>query len=46
MDKQLTSVLGIDVSKKTLDVTLLDEKGRKRRKRVANSAADIATLQE
>jgi transposase len=35
---------GIDVSQKTLDVTLLNEKGGKRRKRVANSAKGIASL--
>lgn len=45
MTETVTPVLGIDVSKKTLDVTLLKKKGHKRRKRVANSPAGIATLQ-
>lgn len=46
MAEMLTPVVGIDVSKKTLDVTLLNEKGGKRRKRFANSAAGIAALKE
>ena len=41
----MLAVLGVDVSKKTLDVTLLDEKGRKRRKRLANTVTGIQTLQ-
>ncbi|MCP4360057.1 MAG: IS110 family transposase, partial [Chloroflexi bacterium] len=40
----LSVVLGIDVSKKTLDVTFLNAKGGKRRKRVANTLAGINTL--
>lgn len=43
---ELNPVLGIDVSKKTLDVTLLSEKGGKRRKRFANSARGIGALEE
>jgi transposase len=46
MDKQLTSALGIDVSKKTLDVTLLYGNERKRRKRVTNNREGINKLQE
>lgn len=45
MDKLSASVVGIDVSKKTLDVTLLLAKGGKRRKRIANTLEGIATLQ-
>jgi transposase len=37
-------VVGIDVSKKTLDVTLLNEKGGKRRKRFTNSPQGITEL--
>jgi transposase len=44
MAETMTPVVGIDVSKKTLDVTLLNEKGGKRRKRVANSPQGIANL--
>lgn len=46
MAEIVTTVLGIDVSKKTLDVTLLTQKGGKKRKRVANNATGIATLIE
>lgn len=45
MDKQVTATLGMDVSKKTLDVTLLNERGGKRRKRFANTSAGITALQ-
>jgi len=45
MDKQLTSVLGIDVSKQTLDVTLLTETGNKQRQQFANDAKGITALQ-
>lgn len=38
------SHLGIDVSKKTLDITVLNANGKKRRKRVANSKEGIKTL--
>lgn len=44
MKKVIAAYVGIDVSKKTLDVTLLNEKGGKRRKRVANDTADIQGL--
>jgi len=44
MTKMESAVLGIDVSKKTLDVTLLTEKGGKRRKRIANTTAGIESL--
>jgi transposase len=44
MAETISPVVGIDVSKKTLDVTLLNEKGGKRRKRVANSRQGIADL--
>lgn len=44
MGKRLTSVLGIDVSKQTLDVTLLNEMGKKRRKRFANNSEGITAL--
>lgn len=44
MEKVITTYVGIDVSKKTLDVTLLNEKGGKRRKRVANDTAGIQGL--
>lgn len=46
MKKEKAAYVGIDVSKKTLDVTLLNEKGGKRRKRVANTTAGIQTLLE
>lgn len=46
MAEMVTPVLGIDVSKKTLDVTLLTQKGGKKRKRVANNSTGIATLIE
>jgi transposase len=46
MSEKLSPVAGIDVSKKTLDVTLLNEKGGKRRKRFANSGEGIASLSE
>lgn len=42
----MLAVLGVDVSKKTLDVTLLNEKGGKRRKRFPNTIAGIAALQK
>lgn len=38
------AVLGIDVSQKTLDVTLLNETGGKRRKRFTNTTAGIEAL--
>ena len=41
----MLAVLGVDVSKKKLDVTLLDEKGQKRRKQFANTSAGIRALQ-
>ena len=44
MKEVLSAVLGVDVSKKTLDVTLLNEKGGKRRKRFANTTAGIKAL--
>lgn len=44
MKKGIAAYVGIDVSKKTLDVTLLNEKGGKRRKRVANTTAGIHGL--
>jgi len=44
MKEMLPTILGIDVSQKTLDVTLLNEKGGKRRKRFANSTAGIQAL--
>ena len=44
MKEMLVAVLGIDVSKKTLDVTLLNEKGGKRRKRFANTTEGIKAL--
>lgn len=44
MKKVIATYVGIDVSKKTLDVTLLNEKGGKRRKRVANTTAGIHGL--
>lgn len=46
MSEMFTPVLGIDVSKKTLDVTLLTQKGGKKRKRVTNNTTGIATLIE
>lgn len=45
MGQQVASHLGIDVSKKTLDVTWLNEQGGKRRKRVANTSEGIVALQ-
>lgn len=42
----MLAVVGVDVSKKTLDVTLLNEKGGKRRKRFPNTTAGIAALQK
>jgi len=44
MKKEKKTFIGVDVSKKTLDVTLLNEKGGKRRKRVANTEEGIRTL--
>jgi transposase len=44
MKEMFPAVLGIDVSQKTLDVTLLNEKGGKRRKRFANTTAGIKAL--
>lgn len=44
MNKVVSAYVGVDVSKKTLDVTLLNEKGRKRRKRVANTTDGIQAL--
>lgn len=44
MEKEITTYIGVDVSKKTLDVTLLNEKGGKRRKRVANTNEGIELL--
>ncbi len=44
MKKMFLAVLGIDVSQKTLDVTLLNEKGGKRRKRFKNTTAGIKSL--
>lgn len=44
MKEVLTAVAGIDVSQKTLDVTLLNEKGGKRRKRFGNTTAGINGL--
>ncbi len=44
MNKVIAAYVGIDVSKKTLDVTLLHEKSGKRRKRVANNTAGIQGL--
>ena len=41
----MLAVLGVDVSKKTLDVTLLNEKGGKRRKRFQNTVAGIQATQ-
>lgn len=41
---KITPVVGIDISKKTLDVTLLTEKGGKRRKRFPNTPKGIADL--
>jgi transposase len=46
MTKEIAAYVGIDVSKKTLDVTLLNEKGGKRRKRIANTTAGIHMLLE
>ncbi len=45
MEKKMDAVLGVDVSKKTLDVTLLNEKGGQRRKKIANTAKGIQELQ-
>jgi transposase len=44
MKEMFPAVLGIDVSQKRLDVTLLNEKGGKRRKRFANTTAGIKAL--
>lgn len=44
MKKEIAAYVGIDVSKETLDVTLLNEKGGKRRKRIANTTASIQVL--
>lgn len=44
MKEMFLAVLGIDVSQKTLDVTLLNEKGGKRRKRFKNTTAGIKSL--
>lgn len=44
MNKTVSAYVGVDVSKKTLDVTLLNEKGGKRRKRVANTTDGIQAL--
>ena len=41
----MLAILGVDVSKKTLDVTLLNEKGGKRRKRFPNTTAGIQAIQ-
>lgn len=41
----MVTVLGVDVSKKTLDVTLLNEKGGKQRKRFPNTTAGIQVMQ-
>ena len=46
MDKKIGNNLGVDVSKKRLDVTLLPAGGGKRRKRFSNSTAGIAALHE
>lgn len=44
MTKDITTFVGVDVSKKTLDITLLHEKGGKRRKRGANTREGIEIL--
>lgn len=44
MKEMFVAVAGIDVSQKTLDVTLLNEKGGKQRKRFANTTAGIKAL--
>ena len=44
MKEMLAAVAGIDVSQKTLDVTLLNEKGGKQRKRFANTTVGIKAL--
>lgn len=46
MVEMLAPVLGIDVSQKTLDVTLLTDKGGKRRKRFANTPEGINKVEE
>ena len=46
MSEQNRHVVGIDVSKKKLDVTLLKAEGGKRRKKIANNTAGIAALDE
>ncbi len=44
MTKEIRTFVGVDVSKKTLDVTLLNEKGGKRRKKGVNTSEGIETL--
>jgi len=44
MENTLFAYAGVDVSKKTLDMTLLKENGGKRRKRFANTTAGIKVL--
>ena len=44
MKEMAAAVVGIDVSQKTLDVTLLKEKGGKQRQRFANTTAGIKGL--
>lgn len=46
MSKQHRHVVGVDVSKKKLDVTLLKAEGGKRRKRVSNTTRGIVSLAE
>lgn len=46
MAMMISAYVGIDVSKKTFDVTLLKAKGGKRRKRFANTTAGIGMLCE
>ncbi len=44
MAKTISAYVGIDVSKKTMDVTLLKATGGKKRKRFANTTAGILSL--